>query len=183
VADKTDYIEEIGGLAEALEKKGFQPVLVGGVALVILGSQRVTKDFDFLVSLQGLSGGDIVEVFYSRGLELVTKFNQQGEVVRTVDNPKVAAIKLQSDLPQSLFFFNWKTRLKVDLLLDFPLSAKEVASRADRVNVKSRSLRIASTEDLIRLKELAYADRKSAADAQDLEFLRKLLKRSPSSSQ
>lgn len=182
VADKTDYIEEVGALAEALEKKGFQPVLVGGVALVILGSQRVTKDFDFLVSLQGLSAGDIVEVFYSRGFELVTKFNQQGEVVRTVDNPKVAAIKLKSDLPQSLFFFDWKTRLKVDLLLDFPLSAKDVALRANRVNIKSRSLRIASTEDLLRLKEIAYADRGSAADAQDVEFLKGLLKPTPSSS-
>lgn len=176
MANTTDYIEEVGALAEALERKGFQPVLVGGIALVILGSQRVTKDFDFLVSIQGLSVEDIVEVFYGHGFELVTKFNQQGEVTRTVDNSKVAALKLKSDLPQSLFFFNWKTRLKIDLLLDFPLSAREIAARADRVNVKSYSLRIACTEDLLRLKEIAYADRHSPADAQDMDFLRRLLK-------
>jgi hypothetical protein len=35
------------------------------------------------------------------------------------------------------------------------------------------------TEDPLRLKEIAYADRKSAADAQDLEFLRNLLKARP----
>jgi len=176
MADKIDYLEKVVALAEALEKKRFQPVLVGGIALVILGSQRVTKDFDFLVSLQGLSVDDLVEIFYDHGFELVTKFNKQGEVARTIDNAKVAAIKLKSNLPQSLFFFHWKTRLKVDLLLDFPLPAKIVALRASRVKIKSHSLRIASPEDLLRLKELAYADRHAATDAQDLDFLRRLLK-------
>jgi hypothetical protein len=38
---------------------------------------------------------------------------------------------------------------------------------------------LTAPEDLLRLKEIAYADRKSAADAQDLEFLRRMLKRNP----
>lgn len=173
MADKIDHLEKVVALSEALEKKGLQPVLVGGIALVILGSQRVTKDFDFLVSLQDVSVDDMVEIFYKHGFELVTKCSKEREVLRTVDNPRVAAIKLKSDLPDSLFFFDWKTRLKVDLLLDFPLAAKEVAGRANRIKIKSRSLRIASTEDLLRLKEIAYKDRRSASDAQDLEFLRK----------
>ena len=29
---------------------GFQPVLVGGMALVITGSRRVTRDFDFVIA-------------------------------------------------------------------------------------------------------------------------------------
>ena len=173
MADKIDHLEKIASLSEALEKKGFQPVLVGGIALGILGSQRVTKDFDFLVSLQDVSVDDMVEIFYKHGFELVTKCSKEREVLRTVDNPRVAAIKLKSDLPDSLFFFDWKTRLKVDLLLDFPLAAKEVAGRANRVKIKSRSLRVASREDLLRMKEMAYKDRRSASDAQDLEFLRK----------
>ena len=173
MADKIDHLEKVVALSEALEKKGLQPVLVGGIALVILGSQRVTKDFDFLVSLQDVSVDDMVEIFYKHGFELVTKCSKEREVLRTVDNPRVAAIKLKSDLPDSLFFFDWKTRLKVDLLLDFPLAAKEVAGRANRVKIKSRSLRVASREDLLRMKEMAYKDRRSASDAQDLEFLRK----------
>jgi hypothetical protein len=182
MASKTDYLQKVAALAEDLESEGFQPVLVGGIALVILGSQRVTKDFDFLISLQGPSSKEIVDVFYRHDFELVTKFNQEREVMRTVDSAKVAAIKLKSDLPQSLFFYNWDSKLKVDLLLDFPLSGKEVAQRANKVKIGSHSLRIASLEDLVRLKEIAYADHRSASDAQDLEFLRRLLKRTPSSS-
>lgn len=79
------------------------PVLVGGIALTILGSQRVTKDFDFLISLQNNAAEEIAEVFYRHGFELVTKFNQLGEIVRTVDSASVAAIKLKSDRPQSRF--------------------------------------------------------------------------------
>ncbi len=174
-SDQTDFVEEMGELAEALEENGFQPVLVGGMALVILGSQRVTKDFDFLISLQGLTAERIVDVFYDRGFELVTKFNAQGEVLRTVDNSRAAAIKLKSDLPDSLFFFHWKTRLKVDLLLDFPLPAKDILSRAGKVKLKSYSLKVASAEDLLRLKEIAYANRGSPSDAQDLDFLKRLV--------
>ena len=174
ITPKIDRSEILVALCEAFEKKGIQPILVGGIALVILGSQRVTKDIDFLVSQQGLSTDALVEAFYKNGFELVTKFNKDGEVQRTVDNRRVAAIKLRSDLPPSLFFFNWEIRLKVDILLDFPLPAQEIAHRATKIKIKSRLLRIASIEDLIRMKELAYADRHSAADATDLEFLKKL---------
>ena len=176
MVNKTNHLERIVALCEALEKRGLQPVLIGGIALVILGSQRVTKDFDFLVSRQDLSAEDLVKVFYKHHFELVTKFNKVGEVLRTIDNPKVAAIKLKSDVPDSIFFFDRETRLKIDLLFDFPLPARDVAVRATKIKIKSGVLRIASVEDLLRLKEMAYADRRFATDAQDLEFLKHLLK-------
>lgn len=174
MGNQINRVERIVSLSKALEEKGIYPVLVGGMALVILGSQRVTKDIDFLVSLKDLPVDDMVEVFYKHGFELVTKFNKQREVLRTVDNPRVATIKLKSDLPDSLFFFDWKTRLKVDLLLDFPLPASNIVLRATRVKIKSGSIWVASRKDLLRMKEIAYKDRRSASDAQDLEFLRKI---------
>ncbi|MBF0491511.1 MAG: nucleotidyl transferase AbiEii/AbiGii toxin family protein [Deltaproteobacteria bacterium] len=147
------------------------------MALVILGSQRVTKDFDFLVSRLGqqdLISKEIVNIFYKHGFELVSKFNEKREIIRTIDNPRIAALRLNMDVPDSAFFYYPKKDFKIDLLFDFPILAKEVAERAVKIKVKSYSLRVASPQDLIRLKEIAYADRKSAADAQDLEFLRNL---------
>jgi hypothetical protein len=174
MARDTDPLKEIFPLLDALEEKGLTPVLVGGMALVVLGSQRITKDFDFLVS--SLDPVDLVKLVYRQAYELVTKFNKAGEVERTVDNPKVAAARLKLDKPRSLFFYNWKTGLRVDLLLDFPLPASDIADRSVKIGKKPRTLRVAAPEDLLRLKEIAYADRKSAADAQDLDFLRNLLK-------
>jgi len=176
MARDADPLKEIFPLLDALEEKGLQPVLVGGMALVVLGSQRVTKDFDLLVSSTDLSR-DLVSAIYRQGYELVTKFTKAGEVERTIDNPTVALARLQMDKPRSVFFYNWESRLRVDLLLDFPLPTRDIAGRAAKIGKKPRTLRVAAPEDLLRLKEISYADRKSAADAQDLEFLRKLLKK------
>jgi hypothetical protein len=175
MARSADPLTELFPLLSALEEKGLQPVLVGGMALVVLGSQRITKDFDLLVSTPELST-DLVERIYRQGYELITKFNKAGEVKRSVDNPKVAAARLQLEKPRSVFFYNWKTGLRVDLLLDFPLPTRDIAERAAKMGKKPRTLRVAAPEDLLRLKEIAYADRKTASDAQDLEFLRNLLK-------
>jgi len=175
MARDADPLREFFPLLNALEEKGLQPVLVGGMALVILGSQRITKDFDLLVSTPELSQ-DLVEMIYRQGYQLITKFNKAGEVERSIDNSTVAAARLKLDKPRSVFFFSWEKRLRVDLLLDFPLPTRNIAARATTIGKRPRSLRVADPEDLLQLKELAYADRKSAADAHDLDFLRNLLK-------
>ncbi|HVR84047.1 MAG TPA: nucleotidyl transferase AbiEii/AbiGii toxin family protein [Planctomycetota bacterium] len=175
MARDADPLGEFFPLVNALEQKGLQPVLVGGMALVILGSQRITKDFDLMVSSTDLSQ-DLVEMIYRQGYQLVTKFNKAGEVERTIDNSTVAVARLRLDKPRSVFFYSWEKRLRVDLLLNFPLPTVNIAARAAKIGKRPRTLRVAAPEDLLHLKELAYADRKSAADAQDLEFLRNLLK-------
>ncbi|MBI2345336.1 MAG: hypothetical protein HYV03_00270 [Deltaproteobacteria bacterium] len=172
---ETNHLESVVALTTALEQLGLSPVLVGGMALVILGSQRITNDFDFLISLREPLLAEVVSIFYDHGFELVSKLNPQGEAIRTIDNRNVAAARLKLDSPSSAYFFDRKKGLRIDLLFDFPLSTYEVASRATRFKIPSGSLRIASTEDLLRLKELAFADRRAAADAQDVEFLRRLL--------
>ncbi|HCU24065.1 MAG TPA: hypothetical protein DF383_03530, partial [Deltaproteobacteria bacterium] len=63
---KTD-LEKVGLLVHELELRGLKPVLVGGMALVLLGSQRVTRDFDFLVSRQEETIEGVIEVFYKHG--------------------------------------------------------------------------------------------------------------------
>lgn len=44
------HLETVGRVAEALASLGLEPVLVGGMALVVLGSRRVARDFDFVVA-------------------------------------------------------------------------------------------------------------------------------------
>ncbi len=161
-------------LAAELEAGGFEPVLVGGMALALLGSQRITRDFDLLVVDRERSAGRIADIMYQHGLELVTKFSPEGEVLHTVDSRKVATIKLEQQKPRSIPFYHPTTRLRVDLLMDFPLPAHEITDRATKVRVARGHLRIATRDDLIRLKEIARKDRTSATDAQDLEFLHRL---------
>ena len=175
MASSGGHLAAVESLAAELESAGFEPVLVGGMALVILGSRRVTRDFDFLVAAHGPPMAELVRLMYRHRLELVTKLDASGDVVRTVDKVAVAAAKVGGLGATSLFFHNRRSGLRVDLLLDHPFPAHAVAGRAAKVKLRSRRIAVASPEDLLRLKEVARVERKSAADDQDVEFLRGIL--------
>jgi hypothetical protein len=141
------------------------------MALVVLGSQRVTRDFDFVIAHPRQRLAELVDLLYGLDLELVSRVDDHGEVRATIDNRRVAVARLRLDAPASATFVNPSTRLRLDLLFDFPIAASELAERAIRHKVRSIVLRIASEDDLLALKRMAYADRAAASDAQDIAFL------------
>lgn len=165
------HLEAVGRVARALTDAGFEPVLVGGMALVILGSQRVTRDFDFVITHPREHLETVVDVLYDHGLELVSRFSDVGEVTATIANRRVAVSRIRLDRPASVHFFNPKTRLRVDLLFDFPVPAATLAENATRTKIRSHILRVASEADLLQLKKLARGKRTAPGDAQDIAFL------------
>ena len=169
--ETTDYLKDVGAVFKELSGLGLTPVLVGGMALVILGSQRVTRDFEFVVAAPHPRLDDLIDALYARGLELVSRLNDEGEVVSTIGNRRIAAVRLRLDGPSSAYFFNPTTRLRIDLLFDFPIPAAKLAARATRTKVRSQILRVASEGDLLRLKRIAQAHRSAPGDAQDIAFL------------
>jgi hypothetical protein len=171
MTDPADQVREVGEIAEQLADLGLHPVLIGGMALVALGSRRVTRDFDFVIADPVRQLEAMLDLFYSRGLELVSRINVDGDVASTIDNQRVASIRLRIDKPGSAFFFSAATQLRIDLLFDFPVPAVDLLNRAKTRKVRSHIFHIASDEDLLRLKKMAYSDRKEATDAQDIEFL------------
>jgi hypothetical protein len=169
--ESASHLETVGSVVEALSGLGLEPILVGGMALVVLGSRRVTRDFDFVVARPGASLGGLVDVFYDRGFELASRVDGAGEVTATIDNRRVAAARLRLDAPASAYFLSPQTGLRVDLLFDFPLPAATLARRAVTVKARSTVLRVASEADLLRLKKIARASRSSPGDAEDIVFL------------
>ena len=175
--DPLEHVDAAVEIAKALNDLGLTPVLVGGAALVILGSRRVTRDFDFVIGSPYDRLDDAIALFYDRGFELTSRLDEDGDVVATIDNPRVAAIRLRRDSPSSAYFFNRSTRLRIDLLFDFPIPAADLMKGATRIKIRSEVLHVASDRDLLRLKQIARAERAVAADAQDIEFLEARLKR------
>ena len=45
--EPTAHLDAVGSVVEALDELALEPVLVGGMALVVLGSRRVTRSCDF----------------------------------------------------------------------------------------------------------------------------------------
>lgn len=171
---QTDFIAAVGELLKDLAPFGYEPTLVGGMALVTLGSTRVTRDFDFLVVEAAREQHELIDVFYRHGFELVSRTDAHGNVVRTIDSRQVAGARLRIDRPSTAYFFNRALGLRVDLLFDFSLPAREVRRRSTRTKIQSYLFHIASRDDLVRMKEIAAKGRRNAADLQDLEFLETL---------
>jgi hypothetical protein len=171
VPDPTDHLDTVGEMVQGLRTLGLDPVLVGGMALVVLGSRRVTRDFDFVIAHPGDRLARMISLFYDRGLDLVSRLNEMGDVIATISNRRVAAIRLRVDAPASAHFFNAKTGLRVDLLFDFPIPAAELAARATRTTIRAHVFDVASEQDLLRLKKIAKAKRSAPGDAEDIAFL------------
>ena len=177
--DPVDHLQAVGEIVQGLRALGLEPVLVGGMALVVLGSRRVTRDFDFVIAHPGDRLARTIGLFYDRGLQLVSRLNEVGEVLSTITNRKVAAVRLRLDAPASAYFFNAKTGLRVDLLFDFPIAAAELAEHATRTKIRTHVFDIASEQDLLRLKRIAKAARSAPGDAEDIAFLESRRKSSP----
>ena len=177
--DPVDHLQTVGEIVQGLRALGLEPLLVGGMALVVLGSRRVTRDFDFVVAHPGHRLARTIGLFYNRGLQLVSRLNEVGEVLSTITSRKVAAIRLRLDGPASAYFFNAKTGLRVDLLFDFPIAAAELAAHATRTKIRTHVFDIASEQDLLRLKRIVKAARSAPGDAEDIAFLESRRKSSP----
>lgn len=165
------HLELVSEVAGRLAALGLQPVLVGGMALVMLGSRRVTRDFDFVIASPGEQLAGVLDVFYDRGLELAAKLNDAGDVTATIGNRRIAAARLRMDQPDSAFFYNRESGLRIDVLFDFPVPARELSKRSVPARTVAGILRVASEPDLLKLKQTAQSRRSLAADAQDIAFL------------
>jgi hypothetical protein len=170
--DPVDHLQTVGEIVQGLRALGLEPVLVGGMALVVLGSRRVTRDFDFVIAHPGDRLARTIGLFYDHGLELVSRLDEMGEVMSTVASRKVAVIRLRLDAPASAYFFNAETGLRVDLLFDFPIPAAKLAEHATRMKIRTHVFDIASEQDLLRLKRIAKAARSAPGDAEDIAFLK-----------
>ncbi len=176
-ADPSAYLQTAGAVAADLRQLGLDPVLVGGMALVVLGSPRVTRDFDFVVRRPADRLRSMVDTLYGRGFELASRVNDAGSVTATIDNRNAARARLTIDEPASAFFYNPGTLLRIDLLFDFPLPAAALAKRAARTRIAGHVFAIAAEPDLLKLKKIAMSARAFAGDAQDIAFLESRLKR------
>lgn len=165
------YLGRVTEIAHQLESLGLHPVLVGGMALVLLGSRRVTRDFDFVIAQPGEQLAAALDAFYDRGLELAAKVNAAGDVTATISSRRVAAARLRLDQPENAFFQDPKSGLRIDVLFDFPILAVLLADRSVSAKTPAGKLRIASEADLLQLKTIARASRSLSTDEQDIAFL------------
>lgn len=132
----------------ALEERGIEHALIGGLALTVHGAPRATIDLDFLAD--GDRDGDIDELIRSRGYECLHRNEHVGNYV----SPD-------------------RERGRIDFLFARRTLGRAILARAATHAVLGQQLRVADAADLIGLKVQASSNdpRRLGRDRVDIERL------------
>ncbi|MEA2344275.1 MAG: hypothetical protein QOF63_2444 [Thermoanaerobaculia bacterium] len=141
-------------------------VIVGGIAVVLHGSPRLTADLDIIIDLEPVQARTAIEVLQRAGFvaEVPVDIRQfADETVRRswiVDKHMKALSLHDGEMPPTV----------IDLLAESPIAFEELYGRAKLVSVDDMTLRVAAIPDLIALKRLSGRPE----DLRDIEELEKI---------
>lgn len=158
---------DIHGLFALLEAAQLRYVLVGGLALVLRGVDRLTADVDLAVDLAP-----------AEAIKVIAALDQAGyRPTAPVDPKQLADAEVRAswyrERNMRVFSF-WDTtgkRPTIDILIASPIPFEELWQHASRIDIGNGvQVPVASIPHLVRLKELAGRPQ----DLADIERLRKI---------
>ena len=158
------FYEEI---FRAFQKQKVKYVLVGGIAVNLLGAMRNTADLDILVEMSDDNLKKIVQILKKQGYK----------VKQPVDPMKIADPKTRKDWIEKkhmkAFNFYKEDELKeVDIVIESPVSFEEAEESVVRIKVDDLTLPVISIDQLIEMKRKTGR----TVDKLDIEELTKIKK-------
>ncbi len=142
-------------------------VVVGGVAMNLRGVQRSTSDLDLAISLADDSLPAAVQIVQRLGMRCrlpapESEFSDPKLVKQWVAERNLVALKFTD--PQDPL-------REVDLVVGSPVSFQDLDRSAGRFEAAGLSFRVASAQDLIRMKSVTGREQ----DEDDVSALRRVL--------
>jgi hypothetical protein len=146
------------------------PILVGGVAMILHGSDRLTKDID--VAFQ--DGWEVISTLYSLGFKAVSSIDQDenGRMTKATLFPDGKSAFEKTLSRKALTFIHADSRAQFDVWLVSPLPYQKLLEHSVFAEFEGLTVRVASLEDLLELKRIARsANPQRTADLADILFL------------
>ena len=158
------FYEEI---LRAFQKQKVKYVLVGGVAVNLLGSMRGTADLDILVEMSDNNLKKIVELLKGQGYR----------VKQPIDPMKIIDIKIREDWirnkhMKALNFYKKDELKEVDIIIESPVSFEEAKKSIIHFKVDDLTIPVISIDKLIKMKRKTGR----TIDKLDIEELKKIKK-------
>jgi len=162
---------------EGLNKKSPNqpPILIGGVALVLHGSDRLTKDID--VAFQ--DAWEVLTTMYNLNFKAVSALerDKDGRMTKVTLFPDKTDAFEQTFNRKTLTFIHEETKAQFDVWLVAPVPYLQLLDHSVAGDFEGQKVRVASLEDLLELKRIALkANPDRTADLADISFLEKKLK-------
>lgn len=158
------FYEEI---FRAFQKQKVKYVLVGGIAVNLLGSMRNTADLDILVEMSDNNLKKIIEILKNQGYR----------VKQPVDPIKISDRNAREDWIEkkhmkALNFYKEGELKEVDIIIESPVSFEEAEKSVVSIKVDDLTLPVISIDKLIEMKRKTGR----AVDKLDIEELTKIKK-------
>lgn len=155
---------------DALGAAGVRYVVVGGVAVVLQGYARMTVDIDLVVHLDDENVARAIDALERAGLKPLLPVRARDfadEKIRQdwIENRNMLVFTMRDD--------SLRPPLVVDIFAREPFPFDEFWRRATPVLIGEREVRVASIEDLVRMKQ----DSGRARDVDDIEKLTEIARR------
>lgn len=159
----TDFI----GLFSVLAAAQVRFVVVGGLALLLHGLDRLTADVDLVIDLATEAAKDAIRALTASGYRSMAPVDP----LALADPEQRRHWQATRGMQVFSFWDSTNTRPTVDVVLDPVVPFDQLWADARVVQIAGTDVRIASVPHLIRMKEAAGRPQ----DAADLERLRALL--------
>jgi len=169
-------------LLKLLVENGIEFVVIGGVALRLYNSPRITHDID--IAARTLDLDNIISLMYSHSYYLVTDIQEKTvfialsseEAERWVEKTKSGSISfiIPYNTPehQAIPMDTINVSSQVDILFELGIPITRLKEHARVMQLQDISFRVASIEDLITLKE--QRSDKSPVDEEDIRYLKSI---------
>ncbi|MBU0604788.1 MAG: nucleotidyltransferase family protein [Candidatus Omnitrophica bacterium] len=149
------------------QKQKVRYVLVGGIAVNLLGSLRSTADMDILVEMTDTNLAKIASILKKKGYRVKQPVDPMG-----IADSKKREDWIKNKHMKAFNFYKENEFKEVDIIIESPISFEEAKDNAVRVRSGGITIPVVSIDNLIKMKK----DAGRSIDKLDMEELRKIKK-------
>ncbi len=157
-----DYL----GIFKRFNEEGVRYLVVGGLAMNLLGVPRVTYDIDILIDLEDDNIQTLMNLMKEWGFKPKVPVNIMDFADRSKRDEWIATKNMKAF---NLVNAKWALS-EIDIIIDAPVAYAEARKRAKKISVHGVSIPVISIDDLIKMKQAAGRE----LDKADIQYLKKV---------
>ena len=150
-----------------LDRQKVKYVLVGGLAVNLLGAFRSTADLDLLVAMTDENLRKIVRILKKQGYRVKQPVDPMG-----IADQKTREDWIKNKHMKAFNFYQGDGLNEVDLIIDSPISFEQARKTARRIKIDDLVLPVVSVDNLIKMKQ----NTGRSVDELDIKELKKIKK-------
>ena len=149
------------------QKNKVDYVIVGGIALNLLGGSRYTSDLDIVAELSNANLAKVLKILKKMGFHSKLPVDPFGITKKEIREDWIKNKNLKA-----LNFYKNESMAEVDIIIDAPLSYERIKKNKVYVKMQRLSLPVISINDLITMKKAAGRDQ-DKVDVTKLKIIKK----------